>query len=254
MQHNTSCVAVVAVCAVTLMGSAAAAAPTSPTKGVVTIADPASGLQIRVRQNKPGDMTVEVGDGQVSVRRQLTPGRLQTDVSAPSEKLSFVVDANGLAISTSHGKVRVSPGDPEASRTAARLLGSSLALHRASGLLARLRLGETSPLGHTLMLTRAFLLLMAGERDEAMTVVRQARATLQTVRVVRAGFGGGPDECWNEYAREAIAAYMELEDCMKNVAWYDIFGGAACTSIYDLRAIGAFSWYLSCVGLSGAKS
>jgi hypothetical protein len=248
------CIAIVVVSAATLIGSSVAAAATSTPAGVVTLTDPASGLEIRLQQGKPGEVSVEVGDREVTVRRQLTPGRLQTTVSTASEKVTFVLDAKGLAITTSRGRLRLSPADPETSRSTARFLANSVALRRASELLARVRLSGASPVGHTLMLTRAFLLAMAGERDEALAVVRTARATLQAVRIVRTGFGGGPDDCWNEYAREAIAAYKELEDCMKNVAWYDIFGGAACTSIYDLRAIGAFSWYLSCVGLSGVRS
>ncbi|MFI5176971.1 MAG: hypothetical protein ACHQO8_00310 [Vicinamibacterales bacterium] len=254
MQHKSIGIAVAAACAAALMGSPVAAAAASASKGVVTMADPASGARIRLQQDKPGEVAIEVSDRQVTVRRQLTPGRLQTDVTTASEKISFVLDPGGLAISTSRGKLRMSLTDPDAGRAAAQLLGSSVALRRASALLGRVKLGDSSPVTHTLLLTRAFLLAMAGQRDEAMAVVQQARATLQAVRIVRTRFGGGPDDCWNEYAREAIAAYKELEDCMKNVAWYDIFGGAACTSIYDLRAIGAFSWYLSCVGLSGARS
>jgi len=250
VKTKTLCVAVIAACAATWMGNSVAAAATTAPKGVVTIADPADGFTIRVQQGKPGEVTIEVAGRDVTVRRQLAPGRLQTDVRTASEKVSFVLDAKGLAITTPHGHVRLSPTDMDANRTAMRLLDHSVALRRASALLSQVTLGDTSPVGHMLMLTHAFLLTMAGERDEALAVARQARATLQTVRVARTGFGGGPDECWNEYAREAIAAFLEFEDCMKGVAWYDVFGGALCSSIYDLRAIGAFSWYLSCVGLN----
>ena len=50
-----------------------------------------------------------------------------------------------------------------------------------------------------------------------------------------------------KYAAEAIAAYMEYEDCMKNAALYDGVTQLGCVLIYDMRALGAFSWWIGCV-------
>ena len=44
---------------------------------------------------------------------------------------------------------------------------------------------------------------------------------------------------------------MEYEDCMNQLYWYEIFDMIGCAFIYDLRAIGAFSWWVTCVGFRG---
>jgi hypothetical protein len=75
---------------------------------------------------------------------------------------------------------------------------------------------------------------------------------LQTARIVDARFG--PGECWDEYVKEAVACYKEFEDCMRGLSWYDVIGKTACATIYDLRAIGAFYWWVSCVGLRGGDT
>jgi hypothetical protein len=53
----------------------------------------------------------------------------------------------------------------------------------------------------------------------------------------------GPGDCWDAYVEEAIEAYLEYEDCMAQQAWWDLLA-----TIYDIRAIGAFSWWITCVG------
>jgi hypothetical protein len=59
-----------------------------------------------------------------------------------------------------------------------------------------------------------------------------------------------PTDCWEAYTKEAIAAFIEYEDCMKNLSWWEVLDAAACAAIYDMRAIGAFSWWLKCVALN----
>jgi hypothetical protein len=61
----------------------------------------------------------------------------------------------------------------------------------------------------------------------------------------------GPEECWDAYAKEAIAAYIEYEECMYATKWWDLASQAACATIYEMRAIGAFAWWVKCVGLRG---
>jgi len=251
---KSSRLATVAAWAAMLMTGSLAAAAGTPSKGVLKVTDPGTGLEIRVQQSKPGEVSIELGDRHLMLRRQLTAGRLETIITTPSEKVSFVRDAGGLTVTTPRGRVRLSSVDPAAGDTAVALLGQSAALRQAVALLARVRLADASPIGHALLFTRAFLLSMMGERDAALAVVRTARADLQTPRVVQTRLGDGPGDCWNAYAKEAIAAFEEYEDCMKNVPWYSLFGADECTAIYDMRAIGAFSWWLSCVGLSGASS
>ena len=48
---------------------------------------------------------------------------------------------------------------------------------------------------------------------------------------------------------EVVAAFKEYEDCLAGLSWYEVFDWMSCAVIYDIRAIGAFAWYLKCVGL-----
>jgi len=61
----------------------------------------------------------------------------------------------------------------------------------------------------------------------------------------------GPGYCWDEYVKEAVAAWDEWADCHDNRAWYDIIASVTCDLIYEARAIGAAAWWAKCVGLPG---
>jgi hypothetical protein len=246
---STCCVMAAVVAAVLTSAPVASAAPASTKGGVQRVKDPATGIEVSVSQDRPGSVAVEAGDGAVTVRRQLTKDRMQTTVTTATERVVLTVDAAGFSVTSGRRQIRVSAAHPEAGAEVARLLGASAALRQADTLLARVRMTPASPIGHTLNLTRAFLLGAAGRRDEAIEVAQAARASLRAARIVEARFG--PDDCWNEYAREAIAAYSEYTDCMSHLDWFDLIN--SCTVIYDMRAIGAFSWWVSCVGLSGAQ-
>jgi hypothetical protein len=244
-------VAIVAAAATLTGGSLAAAAP-APKNVVQRIKDPGTGLEVRVEQARAGDVAFEINDRDVTVRRELSADRLVTTVSTRGETIAFALDRSGLLVSSPHGRVRLMASNPEAGRAVVQWMAASPAMHRATALLARVHLGAGSAVGHTLMLTRAFLLSATGERDAALTQLREARASLETVRVAPARFDG-PGDCWDAYAREAIAAIDEYQSCMRGAAWYDLAGQASCGAIYDMRAIGAFSWWVSCVGLRGAE-
>jgi hypothetical protein len=244
--------AIAAAMAALMSASPASAGTPAPKSIVQRVKDPGTGLEVRVQQDRPGTVSIEIGDRGVTVRRELRADRLTTTVTSGGEKISLTVDKSGLLVTAPHGRVRVTPAHPEEGAAVVRLLNGSPAIRRGVELLGRVDLGITSPTGQTLLLTRAFLLSVAGERDEALAVVRAARAMLQTPRIVDARFG--PGECWDEYVKEALACYKEFEDCMRGLSWYDILGKTSCATIYDLRAIGAFSWWVSCVGLRGGET
>ena len=61
----------------------------------------------------------------------------------------------------------------------------------------------------------------------------------------------GPGYCWDEYVKEAIAAYDEWDDCHDSRAWYDIMASVTCDFVYEARAIGAAAWWAKCVGMPG---
>lgn len=249
MHIKSTCVAMTTVGAVALTAVPVVLAAATPTTAAVQrVKDPATGIEVSVSQDKPGSVTVEARDGVVTVRRQLTRDRMQTIVTTSTERVVLTIDAAGLSVTSGRRQLRVSPVHPEAGADVERLLRTSAALDRADVLLGRVKMSKASPVGHTLNLTRAFLLSVAGRRDEAIGVARAARAELLTARVIDARFG--PDDCWNEYVKEAVSAYDEFVDCQHHTT-FDLLN--SCTIIYDMRAIGAFSWWVSCVGLSGAS-
>lgn len=61
----------------------------------------------------------------------------------------------------------------------------------------------------------------------------------------------GPGYCWDEYVKEAIAAWDEWADCHDNRSWYDIIAAVTCDLVYEARAIGAAAWWAKCVGMPG---
>ncbi len=242
-------VAIATVAAVALGAVPFALAASGEGSGPVQrVKDPATGIEISLSQDRPGSVTVEARNAAVSVRRQLTKDRMQTTVTTAAERVVLTIDNAGLSVVSGRRQFHVSPAHPEAGPEVERMLRTSFALRQADLLLGRVKLTAASPVGHTLSLTRAFLLSVAGKRDDAIAVAQAARAELQTARVIEARFG--PDDCWNEYVREAVSAYDEYVDCQSHTI-LDVLN--SCTIIYDMRAIGAFSWWVSCVGLSGAS-
>ena len=61
----------------------------------------------------------------------------------------------------------------------------------------------------------------------------------------------GPGYCWDEYVKEAVAAYDEWDDCHDSRSWYDIVASVTCDLVYEARAIGAAAWWAKCVGMPG---
>ena len=146
--------------------------------------------------------------------------------------------------------MEVTAGRPERMAAARDLIARSRAAARMSSLLGRIGAGAETPLRGLLLSTR--MLLQAGEPDAATRTdaVRWVAASRPASRsgVTRVALDEeGPGGCWEQYAAEAIAAYMEYEDCMKNAAWYDVVTQLGCVLIYDMRALGAFSWWIGCV-------
>jgi hypothetical protein len=229
----------------------AAAAPVDQERVVQRIKDPATGLEVRVLIGGTSDFTVEVADPTVSIRKRLVRDTSVTEVTTRSENVVITSDLNRLRISGSAGRVDASRKHPEDFEAVRRALGRSAAIDRAITLLARLDLGTTSPVGHTLLVTHAFLLTATGRSAGAAELARWAQKVRQALKAVPIALQGSPGDCWNEYVREAIAAFMELEDCIKNLKWYDLLGEFSCDAIYDLRALGAFSWWVHCVALRG---
>jgi hypothetical protein len=228
----------------------AAAGPAEKARLVQQVKDPTSGLEVRVFVGGNADVSIEVGDRTVQIQKQLVRGTAVTRLTTPNERLTLVVDGRSMIADGSFGRLEARSDRPGSREALRRILKSSTAVTRATTLLARLNLGLRSPVGHSLLTTRAMLLAEIGDPSGLQDLTRWVQASRQTLAVTPVAFqGSSPGDCWKEYTKEAIAAYMEVEDCLKDLAWYEIGDKMACATLYDLRAIGAFSWYMKCVAL-----
>ncbi len=156
-------------------------------------------------------------------------------------------------------RLRLSAGgsDPVGLRQARERLATSAAASGALLLLTRLEPVSGSPITHTLLVTQALLGSALGVPRPGAELEAWARRPTRAARVRTIAWQDGqqmqegPTDCWNEYAAEAIAAWIEYEQCVDAEEWWDAPGLLACLLIYDMRAIGAFSWWVSCVGFRG---
>jgi len=214
--------------------------------------DSATGAVVKIVRDAAGVVSLEIDAADVAVRKSVKDGRSVTRLSHGEHEVTIQFDGKTLEVRDTDGAVAVSPGHEDRLEAARRKLAESPVVARAARLIGRLELPADSPARLPLLTTRAILLSASGDRTGAQELDAWVRSARSGVRMVRVGLQEmTATDCWNEYAKEAIAAYMEYEDCMRNEQWWDLAGQAACAFIYDMRAIGAMSWWISCVGLRG---
>ncbi len=228
-------------------GAVAAGAQTQGRPSVYRATDPATGAEIRASQTA-GGLVLEVAAPGVTLTRRASGGRIVTVVRAPKDELTLESSRSQMVVSGRAGRVVVTGAEAARLREAQALVAASPAAAEAVRLLGRISLGQMSPLSLTLKATRALLLGVMndpGGREALGEVMEDLRTRPVLTRVA---LQSSPTDCWNAYVREAIAAYTEFDDCVRNSSF---LGDLACAIIYDMRAIGAFSWWMSCVALGG---
>jgi hypothetical protein len=231
------------------MGLGLQTAPVQASDGPVVVrrlADPVTGSEVRVYRGSGRDAAIEVADSVVTVRKAVAGASVRTTIKTNKEHWTVAFDASGLSIETPAGAVLASSGHPDAFESARRELSRSAAVQSALRLLARVNLGPRSPEGHLLMTTRAMLLGL-GRNPSGRLELTHWLQTLRQPTMVRVGLDMTPSECWEAYAKEAIAAATDYEDCLRSKKWYDLLGQDLCEVVYDLRAMAAFSWWVRCV-------
>lgn len=223
---------------VCLSGAAASGAFASESDSgrlVHRVIDRATGAEIRVYQPSSTLIRVQVSDGTIVIRRDLQPQTSVTTIVTPVDEIRLTVDRRGMTVYSV-----TAPGD-------------SAAIRRALELLGQLSVPLESPVGQSLLATRALLLSATGDESAAHAVLARGRAALETIDEPTSNDPDegdlNPTQCWEMYSREAIAAYMDFEDCLDGCPWYNPFCSVGCQAVYDMRAIGAFAWWLRCVGL-----
>jgi hypothetical protein len=241
-------IAVLALAAQFLAGSAAYA----DQRPLQRRTDPSTGAEVRLYQGqRPGrDARIEIQDPSVLIRKELTNGTSLTTIVAGSERVSVAVGRGGLVVTRGSQRIRADRAHRDQLGAAQKLVANSAAVARAKTLLAKLTNGSESPLRQSAMVTRVMLLALSGDVAGAEELSRLGRSANERVTIKPTSLEeDGPGECWYQYALEAIAAWKEYEDCYNQQAWYDVLGKLGCATIYDVRAIGAFAWWMSCVGL-----
>jgi hypothetical protein len=214
--------------------------------------DPVTGAELTISRGDAGAVAIDVQARELRIRKELAAGRMLTSVKTPTDELTIEFDRRTFTVTGGGRRVEVTPDHPDRIEAARSIIAHSDAATRGAALLGRIGVGPTTPLRLLLLSTR--VVLQAGEPDAGTKA--DAAAWLENSRrrsrgpLTRVSLDDGPGDCWDKYAAEAIAAYMEYEDCMDNVKWYDLLGAPACAIIYDMRALGAFSWWLGCVSFN----
>jgi len=234
-------------------GAAQYAAPpakASLTESVVerTI-DRKSGLEIRVHREKPQSVVVEVADASVSVRKEMRSGESLATFTSGNDQFRLTTKAGGvLAQHNDAPAILVTLNEPVLVGLAA-VLRRSPAARAGLALLSRLDLSAATPVGNTLLLTRALMEVPVGLRAAVTQSLDWGKETASNVHQTRARLASaGPGDCWDEYAKYVTQIWDEYAACYFSCRWYAVLCPTACEFEWLLRAQLAFDWLLACSG------
>lgn len=220
--------------------------------------DQNTGAVVRVFKTAAGGR-IELQTPELRLTKEVTGSKVVTRMRQGKDELVLSLDEKNLVVATPAGRVSAARNDRKALERLRQLISGSAVGHEAAVLIGKLGFGAATPVHPMLVTTRVFLLTASGERVTRANLSGWARETQpktgqgETLKVVwqeKDRSDMSPTDCWNAYAKEAIAAWIEYEDCMADVSWWEFLDAAACAAVYDMRAIGAFSWWLKCVSLS----
>jgi hypothetical protein len=236
----------VAVCCAQAVVPALAWAGQSPLQRRV---DKPTGAEVRVYPvNREGTVRVEIQDPSVLIRKDVTRFSSVTTIVSGKEQVSLALDRGGVVVTRGEERVDVRRGEDGQMEVARKLVGGSSTVRRAIRLLARLGEATDPALRHTARSTQLILASASGDVAGVRELMKTSRAAREVAIVKAASEDQGPGQCWYLYAIEAIAAYIEYEDCVRQQSWWELWDIFGCALIYDVRAIGAFSWWITCVG------
>ena len=241
-------VAALAIATVPSLVTSAAAEEARERRLVQQVVDPGTGSRIRVYQTGPAAFTLEIAKDDVSVTKDVGLRQLVTTIRSGADTLVLTTEPTGLIVRTATETTRFTRESVDGAERLRDIVRGSQAVRRAAELVRGMALPAKNPLNAVLFATRATLLAAVDDHAGLAELTRTMTEATRTTRFVRV-VDEGPGDCWNEYAKEAIAAYMEFEDCMKNSTFFERALGT-CEAIYSMRAIGALAWWVKCVGLS----
>jgi hypothetical protein len=243
----TTWVKAVLVLVVCVGGRGAALAQTPPGTDVIRdVVEPVSGARLRIYRAPLGEAVFDVSNPEVSIDKRVSRAGSVTTIATADERVSLLVTPTRVVVEGLGDTLELAKGSRADADILRARFAASKAVRRAVNLLEEVRLPMQSPMFHALQAARMLLETASGVKatprsSAILSDLLQRQRT--TVRVQQ-----GPGDCWTSYAMEAIATYIEYEQCVDGEQWWDVFGMMSCLAIYELRAIGAASWYLNCVG------
>ena len=226
-----------------------AAEPAQASAGpfVRTTTDPATGATIVLRRDSGGQISFELKGEDVSVRKTFDGGRSITTLTSGGKHVTISLAGDQIVVTGSGKVLRGTASRIDSLEASAAYLRQSPAAIAAKRLLDRVALRPDVLEGNALLLTKALLGSMWGESTGTVQYQRWAQAAVTQAKVVKARVSG-PGECWDSYAAEAIRIMDDYIQCGGGCGWSGFFCLGSCGFIYDLRAEGAFMWYMRCNG------
>jgi hypothetical protein len=239
---------------------AATASPAAAADRIVHHAiDRATGAVVRVVQTSTGTGSRSRSAG-LRVSREVAATKVTTVIRDQRDELVVSFERGRLIVNSPAGRLSANPGQVAQMAAARRVIDAFPGSRKALSLINKLGFGPEVPVLPLLVTTRSFLqaVTMGAVSPVDNTSFQRRVDEAIGVRVTKVAFAQDsgkkstdrtPTECWDAYTKEAIAAYIEYEQCVKDLAWYEFLDLTACATIYDVRAMGAFSWWMRCVSI-----
>jgi hypothetical protein len=228
-----------------LAGASTAAAPTPPR----AVNPAAPDAPIVMRRDTSGKVTIELAEPGVAVRKTFDGTSVVTTLVAGKEQVAITLGSDKLSISAGGTRWSASLAELHTLETAVGALRASKAVDAGRRLLERTILRPDSIEGNAMLLTRALLGTILGDGTSTQEYQRWAMTRTQGARIERAQkHEHGPGECWDEYSIEAIRIASNYIDCAQLCHWKGWWCMAGCGLIYNIRAEGAFMWFMKCNG------
>jgi hypothetical protein len=213
--------------------------------------DAATGAEIRVLRGSGRELQIEVESDDLLIRKHVTGSTMRLTLVGGEDRLTMAVGPESIVVTGRDQEVKATRQSTQHLKAAQTIVAQSTVAARAAALLSRVVIREDSPLVQSLLTTRAMLESASGGGTRVIAELQAWNGRLRERLAVRkvSVQKPGPGDCWQQYAKEAIAAWTEYEHCMADTSWWEIFDKAGCALVYDTRAIGAFLWYLDCIGV-----
>jgi hypothetical protein len=213
-----------------------------------TTTDPATGATVVLRRDSKGQVNFELKDKDVSIRKAFDGNTSITTFASAGQQVTIALTGTQIVLTGQGEQLRGTATQLDTLEALAAYLRRSPVAVAAKRLLDRAVLRPDVIEGNALLLTRALLGSMWGESAGTVQYQHWAQAATAKARVVKAMVASSPGECWDEYAAEAIRIMDDYIDCGNTCGWSGYFCLGSCGFIYDLRAEGAFMWYVRCNG------